>query len=224
MPSEVPSAFRLHFRAHNRRVWALALTSVLAAAVVWWALYFALEWGGLLLLTVLFSVDLPEKPDFQVLFIFLATGLIGLHWLVTGVLGYRSEKIESFRWWKVLLDLLLIPAKLTFAGPENFAARVNPSEEDLEAAWLLLQHLQAEKKISLQQLPLIIPDPAQLDEVLWLLGLTGLTDTDDYGGTWWLHLKDDRSRGFVQRLKRLTEYQRNANLPRRADIPVHRVD
>lgn len=202
-PSPIPHELRWHVRRHNLRVLFLGVICVLAAFWVWGALYLAVTWIGWLALTTLHGINAPQNPNFVVPFLIAVMVLLVVTWIVRCLFDRRPPQLGSFRWSKVLFDLLLLPGSLTFAGPATFRAWVGVSESALQAAWQLLQQLHADGKLSLQELRTVVPDSKKLESAMYLLGITGLTETDQYGGIWYLHLRNDTTRAMVRRLIQL---------------------
>lgn len=196
----IPRELRWHVRKHNLWVFFLGILCLLAALWMWGALYLVMHWIGLLLLTSLHGLDAPRDPDFARPFLVVAAALLTAAGIARGFSSGRRPPLGSFRWSKVLLDILLLPGRLTLAGPDTFRAWVRVSESELEAAWELLQRLHTAEKLSFQELSTVVPKVRELENALYLLGITNLTEVDEYAGTWYLHFRSDATRAVVRKL------------------------
>ncbi len=193
---EIPPGLREHFRQHNRRAIFLTIGCLIGSLVSWMLVYVGLMWAELLFLTTTRGIDAPNFISIWPHFLLVAVGL-----LVTGAAVRRwKTHHEKFHLGLALFTLFSVPARLTFAVWENFSARVHPSEIELEEAWELLSVLREQKKIERTKLPALLEYDAT--RITFLLAITGLIDTDDYGGIDFQHLRNEEAERLVRRWTR----------------------
>ena len=193
---DIPPGLREHFRQHNRRAILLALGCLIGSIVSWLLVYITLMWAELLFLTATRGVDAPTFISIWPQFMLVAAVL-----LVTGAAVRRwKTHHEKFHIGLALFTLFSIPARMTFAVWENFSARVCPSEIEMEESWELLTLLREQKKIAQTELPAVLECDAT--RITFLLAITGLLDTDDYGGVIYHHLRNEQAERLIRRWTR----------------------
>ena len=82
----VPEGLREYVAAHNRHAAWLSGGALLLSLLLWTGLWLAVQWGGLLVLTVVHGVQTPAQPRFLPAYLLLAALLLLLRWLVMDVL------------------------------------------------------------------------------------------------------------------------------------------
>ncbi len=193
-----PVGLARHFHEHNRRVIWLALAALLAAAVAWGVFFLGVHWGKLILLTLQGEWDRTLEwmpwPFYP--------AVLGVMLVAQFFYNKATAQLEGGRWWLTLAGLLLLPVRFTSAVFANLSARAHPRAQDLHDCWSLLEELLIKQKIPHHALTALLPPGANSARLLYLLAITELTTTDEYGGVFYLHFRSDGSRRTVRRWKR----------------------
>lgn len=193
--SNIPVGLVKHFQEHNRRALLLAFGCLFGSAVCWVAVYGLLTWAELLFLTTTRGINAPSVIRIGPHFLILA----GLLFAIGSVVRRWKTQNEKFHFGLALLTILSIPARLTYAIWDNFFARVHPSAKEIASAWIVLEALRLEKKISITHLPSLLPPHVNAQKLVYLLAIGELIDTDNYGGIYYHHLRNQKAEQKVRR-------------------------
>lgn len=173
MNDRLREALRRKIDAHNRLVMLSSICSVFAVAAMWIFLYFAVQWALAMSATVMKGVDAVMPQDFRRTFALFAAGLLGAGWLARRFGFYRRVR-EDRSAGVVLLEMLLLPARATFAALGNLRNRLRLDEDDLQAATDLLVRIVRAGKLPATAVPVEIPGDSARERVLFALQLLEL--------------------------------------------------
>jgi hypothetical protein len=199
-PSEgrIPGAFRKHFKRHNREALALALVTLVAAALLWTVFYIVIYAVILLGMSSVEGGDARIPPSFAPVFVCCALLLCAVAWVMRRM---RPGMFVPDRrpWFETFLDIVLLLPRITFEIWGNFSACQRPTEAELAAAWDLMQAIRDEGgKLNVRQLPVELPDKRLRARVVFLLQLVGLVEVRNYSDGLWLALQDETARRLAQ--------------------------
>jgi hypothetical protein len=192
---DFPPGLADHFRKHNRQATLLALGCLLGSALSWTVVYGVILWAELLYLSATWGVNAP--PHITVTGHFAVA--VAVLFLISRIVKMWEKRQDRFHLGRAILSLLTIPPRLTTAVWKNFSARVSPTRQELFAAWDLLEILRTEKKIAQTNLPALLQSAKEAGRVAYLLAITGLIDTDEYGGAYYYHLRNPEAERLVRR-------------------------
>ena len=200
--TEVPAEFRVRIKQHNRHCWLAACMS-LAGACLFWTLY------------------LSPVTALALTFETVRTGDTNIlnppSWLLPGLLGFVMvlfvwTAIDRWRrryqpvperpiiGWHLVPDVLLMPARMTFAIWDHIRARIVLSRHEREEAWRLLQNIAGSDRASAATLAFDFPDAAILTKLLMALQLSGWIDLHPGDDGWFYRVSGDQQ----ETVKRLT--------------------
>ncbi len=198
----VPAAFRDHFTRHNRRALALALVTLVLAALAWGLVYFFVCWLVLLVLTVARGVDAALPDSLSFVFAGGALFLCLCAWIVWRIAPFdrardRTSALAS------ALDVVLAIPRATLAVWGNLSACRRLDARELAAAWRLVRRIDDERRLSVYQLPVEIPEARMQERVVGALQLSGLVEFRKTSDSAVLMLRDEAARKLVRRMVRL---------------------
>lgn len=173
MNDRLREALRRKIAAHNRLVALSSICSVFAVAAMWVFLYFAVQWALAMSATVVKGVDAVMPGDFRRTFAIFAVALLSAGWLARRFGLYRRLR-EDRSAGLVMLELLLLPARATFASLSNVRNHIRLSEDDLQAATDLLVRIVRAGKLRATAVPVEIPGDSSRERVLFALQLLEL--------------------------------------------------
>ena len=186
----VPAAFVRHLRAHNRRALGWTLACAAAAALLWAAAYLLIWWWVLLAVSVGFGIDAEMPRRFAHAF---ASGAL-LCLVIAALWKGHPPAPAGGLLRRGLLELLLTPARATWAALANLRAVCRLDRAGLEAAWALASALAGPGRIEVTALPLLVPDPRVRDRALLALQLSGLVTLRPGPQGWFALLADEQAR------------------------------
>jgi hypothetical protein len=159
--------------AHNRLVWITSIWGVTGAVAMWVAIYFLVYWLAVVFASVAKGLD-AESPQHigRIFGIVAAVLLIGGG--IARRLGFHRQLHDERGFGMVLLEVAIIPARVTFAAVQNFRNHVRLNEDELIAATDLLVRIVRAGKIADTAMPQDLPDDAQREHVLYVLQLLDL--------------------------------------------------
>ena len=191
---------RQYVGRHNRQAVLLAFFSLVAAALMWGALYLFIYWFALFGVTLAKSFDpltLGEVtdpaligPNFPWWFAGGAVAYLGVAAFLRG--RFRLEKVREARLYLlwVLLELFMSVPNVTFAIWGNLRALTSLRKNEAVEAWRLLHRMKQEDgRLSLASLRLVIDEEKTLCRVVFALQLTGLVGMRENSQGWFLYLQ-----------------------------------
>lgn len=191
--SEVPSVFRKSIASHNRQCWIAAGMS-LGAALLGWLAYGVLFTGAVLLQEVVRTgnPDLRESPGWlwPVMGV-LAVGLVIWTGVERWMRRYRPVDDRPIIGWHLFADVVLSPARMTFAVWDHLALRISLPAQRLYEAWLLLQFIVERKRVPVSTLGQVFPDARILPRLLLALQLAGWIDLYRGEEDWYYALRSE---------------------------------
>ena len=192
--SSLPSEFRARFAVHNRNCWVAAFLSLLGAWLGW-LFFFALFTAGVLLAETIRTnnTDLFKPPPWYVP---AGLGLAGFL-LVWAAIDrwrrrYRPPSDRSIIGWHLIPEVLMLPARMTFAIWEQIGGHIRLSVREKEECWRLLQVVFAMKRAEATQITQEFADPRELSKLLTALQLTGWIDLHRGDEDWFYRVISDQ--------------------------------
>ena len=210
-PYAAARPLRQYIGRHNRQALLLAFFSLVAAAILWGAVYLFTYWFTLVGVTIVKGFD-PHTLN-QVTDPGLISPLFPAWFAVGGVvyLGVaavirrfcRLEGVREARLYViwVLLELFMAVPGVTFAVWGNLQALTSLRKEESAEAWRLLHRINREdgRRLSLTSLRLVIDDETTLNRVLFALQIIGLVGMREYTQGWFLCLQGQDVRKLLAR-------------------------
>jgi hypothetical protein len=193
----IPDAFRAHFTRHNRQVLSFTIFTFVSAILLWAVAYFVIYWIVLLAVTTAEGIDAHVPRAFLLIFTISALLLCALAWAVHKIHPdyFPRDRKPAF---EILMDFVLAPPRVTLAIWGNFSAWLSLSEDELEECWELLKLVARQRKVSIQSLPLEIPDPLLRSRVVFALQLAGLVELRRNEEGAWLAIQGEKARRLVR--------------------------
>ena len=209
-PVAAARPLRQYIGRHNRQALLLAFFSLVAALLLWGAVYLFIYWFSLVGVTIVKGFD-PQTLD-QV----TNPGLIGPQfplWFACGAVGYlavaavirrycRMERVREARLYLlwVVLELFMAVPNVTFSVWGNLQAVTSLRRDESAEAWRLLHRINQENgKLSLTSLRLIINDDTTLNRVIFTLQIIGLVGVREHQQGWFLCLQGQDVRTLLGR-------------------------
>jgi hypothetical protein len=182
----MPEAWlRARLRSHNRHAIGLALLAAASAALAWF-----LAWAFFMLMLLGFLVATrgeggAQSPPWAG----TAVAAIVAVLFVWGLLDqfrhrYMGVTDRQVIGWHVIPDVLLLPARLTFAIWGNLGALRLLDRHELARAWELLAAIRREGRARLRSLTLVEPDSRLLFKLVTTLQMLDLIDLHRGEGDW----------------------------------------
>ena len=191
---------RQYIRRHNRQALLLAFFSLVAAIILWGAVYLFIYWFTLVGVTIVKGFD-PHTLN-QVTDPGLISPLFPAWFAVGGVVYMgvaaiirrfcRMERVREARLYLlwVLLELFMAVPSVTFSIWGNLQALTSLRKEESAEAWRLLNRINREDgRLSLTSLRLVIDDETILHRVLFALQIIGLVGMREYTHGWFVCLQ-----------------------------------
>lgn len=201
---------RRYVSRHNRQALLLAFFSLVAAVILWGALYVFVFWFVLFTATVIkgFNPDTLNQVNdprlvsawFPAWFALGAVVYLGLAALCRRHL--RMERIREARHYLVwvLLELFMSVPNVTFSIWGNLQAITRLRKHEAVEAWRLLQRMnQEDGRLSLTSLRLEIDDESILCRVMFTLQIVGLVGMRENSEGWFLYLQGQDVRTLLSR-------------------------
>ncbi len=193
-----PPGLAEYFRQHNQRALLLAIGCLAGSVASWIVIYGVVMWAELIFLTTTRGVDAPVTLSVRWHFLIVVAGVFLASWLVR-----KWERAnEKFHLGRALVSVISIPVQLTVGIWENFFAQVHPTLGELDRVWHVLETLRSEKKIAQTNLPGLLTSDYNATRITYLLAISGLIDTDKYGGVYYHHLRNQEAERLVRRWSR----------------------
>lgn len=192
--TEVPPEFSTRITAHNRSCWVAAALS-LAGAWLGWMIFFAFYTGGVLVFETVRtgSTDLFSPPRW-----YWPAGVSAVAALVFwGALDRWRHRFSPppdrpIIGWHLFPEVLLAPARMTFAIWDQIDARITLSPRDQVEAWSLLQTIYAWKRAEATRLTQEFPEGRRLSRLLTALQLAGWIDLHRGEESWFYRVLSDQ--------------------------------
>lgn len=191
---QAPAVFEHSIKEHNKYCWISAFSSWLGAFVAW--LVFT---GVYVALSLVFEnlrtgdASLTEAPRWLLP---LGGGVAFVMLVVASVLRWRQRyqpvSDRAIIGWHLFADVLLLPARLTFAIWDHIGLRVNLTDGEKQDAWFLLQAISRKKRVPTLEIGQEYADRNQLPKLLMALQLTGWIDTQKGEKDWFYYVPSDR--------------------------------
>ena len=191
---QAPAAFELSIKEHNKYCWISAFSSWLGAFVAW--LVFT---GIYVAVSLVFEnvrtgdASLTEAPHWMV----PVGGGVAFVMLVVASIDrwrrrYEPVSARSIIGWHLVPDVLLLPARLTFAIWDHIGLRVSLNEGEKADAWFLLQAISRRKRVPTSQIGQEYSDTTTLPKLLMALRLTGWIDMQKGEKEWFYYVPSER--------------------------------
>ena len=192
----VPPIFKARLADHNRHCWFAAAFSVLGAWLAWLFIFILYTGAVLLLETVRTgSVEYFKPPPW-----YLPVGLGGIS-LIFGCAAldrwrkrYRPLRDRPIIGFHLFFEVLLLPARLTFAIWDHIRARVVLSRAERTEAWRLLAEIFSMGRAESARLSLEFPQARELGKLLMALQVTDWIDLHRGEDDWFYRVRSDQER------------------------------
>lgn len=188
---ELTVALRSHLARHRWQVVAFSLAALLAAVLLWLALYAVAYWLTLFGLTVVRGGDAAIPPTFTVGFLLAAGTLLILAWMHRQLAPERLPPDQKV-WAAILLDFVLAIPRATLAVWDNLSAWQQLSEAELGLAADLIEQVAHAQRLPLQSAPLAIPDDRAREKIIFTLLLLQILEVRHDEAVHWLRLSPRR--------------------------------
>ncbi len=159
--------------SHNRLVWITSLWGIVGAAAMWTLIYFLVGWFAVVYASVAKGLDAEMPHQIGRIFGIVAGVLLVGGWLARR-LGVHQRMRDERGLGVLLLEVAMIPSRLTFGALQNFRNHVRLDEDELIAATDLLVRIVRAGKVADTALPQDLPDEAQREHILYVLQILGL--------------------------------------------------
>lgn len=188
----VPAGFRARIIEHNRHA---AMASVMALVGAWlaWLLAYGF-FSAIMLIGITASQGIEARfpawlnPAAAGICLVLLVWAAVDHWRRR----YRTLEERPVLGLHTIADLLLLPARMTFAVWKHWGARIRLSPGEEEASWQLLQVIGSVDKMPIHELGGQVPGVSDLDKLLTSLQLANWIDLHRSDDGWFYKLRSDR--------------------------------
>jgi hypothetical protein len=198
-PAQPPRAFRQRLRKHNSAVLVGTFVALLGAAIAWLGLYYAVLFFTLGIDTIIRGEAAELPPNFLSILLTISGVLLLLYALRRSMPGYRRLRDRPILGWHLVLDLLLLPATLTFATVENLTAFRRLPDGLCRDSWHLLVQVFLAGKMTVAQLGGLGLNKRRTEAICFLLQINGLLDLHA-GADDWFYLVPSPEHDFIRRL------------------------
>ncbi|MEQ1860337.1 MAG: hypothetical protein ABMA13_10405 [Chthoniobacteraceae bacterium] len=173
MNERLREALRRKISAHNRFVWITTVWSVVAVAFMWLAIYFIARWVIVLGATVIKGLDATMPGRFDRGFAIAVIVLLIVGWIARRR-GFWSRVREEKAATVILLELLLLPTRATFATVHGLRKLIRLSDDHLHTAADFLVRVVRAGRVVETDVPLEMPEEAARARVLHALEVLDL--------------------------------------------------
>lgn len=193
--SQVPAGFQRRLIVHNRHCWIAAAVSLLGAWLAW-LFYGAIFTGAVLLVEAVRTGDanLLKAPAW---FYPVGGGVVALLFFWAGldrwIHRFRPASDRPIIGWHLIIDVLFLPARMTFALWEHLGARVVLSRHERGEAWRLLRTIATMEHPSAALLAYEFSDARLLMKLLIALQLLGWIDLHGGDGEWYYKVRSSEA-------------------------------
>ena len=195
-----PALFHQKIASHNRRCWIAAFLSLLGAAFGWLLILVLIR-----AVVLLFDVVRTGNPSL----LHPPSWLPPLQWGIVGVLlvwvaierwrhPYASPSDRSIIGFHLIPEILLAPARMTFAIVDNLSLRISLPRHQRDQAWKLLQLIADRRRLNTSTLGQYFPEPRQLSPLLFALQLTGWVNLHRGEKEWYYTVATEAEPAFRQ--------------------------
>ena len=186
-PLTTEQALRAHLRSHNGAVLMASGVAAIFSAIGWAVLYGASYWVTMMFIAVRNSGEGGVPQVFTIVFFGTATVLMLAarvdQWLFPNDrMPDERPPVEHFA------DILFFVPRFTMSCWQNLGAFAHLGRREMPDAVRLMDHLKAERRVSLQELPAMFPDERRRRRMLEALLVTGLLDQRREDNLTWLHV------------------------------------
>lgn len=186
-PPSTEQALRAHLRSHNGTVLMASGVAAIFSAIGWAVLYGASYWATLILTSVRDNGDGGVPRVFNLVFFGSATVLMLAarldQWFFPNDRAPDTRPpVEHFA------DILFFVPRFTMSCWQNLGAVAHLGRHEMPDAVRLMDHLKAERRVSLQELPAMFPDDRRRQHMVEALLVTGLVDQRREDSLIWLHV------------------------------------
>lgn len=188
----IPAGFWAKIAEHNRHAALAAVMSLFGAWLAWLFAY------GLFSAVIMIGVTAADGIEARFPFwlnpLAAALCLVLLLWASVDhwVNRYRPPPDRPIVGLHNIADILLLPARMTFAIWEHWGARIKLSPSEALAAWRFLQVIGSMDKAPIHQLGGLLPQVPDTDKLLTALQLSNWIDLHRNDDGWFYKLRSDR--------------------------------
>lgn len=186
-PTDTERALRAHLRSHNLEVLAASGVAILFSALGWAVLYGLSYWVTLIVVTLASNGASQVPAIFNPVF-FGTAAVLMLAARVDQWFFPDERAVDERPPMEHFADILFFVPRFTMSCWQNFGALAWLNDDELPDAARLMEHLKAENRISLQELPGMISDERRMHRVLGALLVTALVDQRRDESLTWLYV------------------------------------
>lgn len=190
----VPVVFKSRLAEYNRHCWLAAAFSALGASLAW-LFIFTIYTGAVLLLETVRtgSTEYFRPPSWYMPVGFSGVGVI----FVLAALDrwrkrYRPLRDRPIIGFHLFAEVILLPARMTFAIWDHLRARVVLSREERAEAWRLLAEILSMGRADSSRLSMEFPQARELGKLLMALQATDWIDLHRGEDDWFYRVRSDQ--------------------------------
>jgi len=192
------STLHQEINQHNRACWLAAGSALFVAWLSWVFIYGLFAAVGLLINSMKNGIEAPPPPWLHWGLITLA--IFSLLWAMVDswLKRNRTRKERSIIGWHLVPDLILLPARLTFAIADQLQARINLTAGELEATWRLLGEIRQAGRYPVEWIQSNKAAPGLAQKAVESLQVLGWVDMLGSEGNWFYRVRSIREQEYDQ--------------------------
>ncbi|MFV0338467.1 MAG: hypothetical protein ACK5LK_09540 [Chthoniobacterales bacterium] len=197
--AHIPDAFIRRLHAHNLRALTISLLCLVGTILVWGLIYFGIKYLFILFYSVTDGTEATLPSWFPKVFPVVAFSVTAFSILFRSMHRYSQIRDRSILGPHVFIEILLLPAALTFGITDNLRAYQRLSQSLIRQSWQLLCEIYENGKIYQSTLPTLGGNPQGIQAACLLLQLAGLVNLH-HSKEDWFYLIPSSEKAFLQTL------------------------
>ncbi len=186
-PTSTERALRAHLRSHNLAVLTASGVAVLFSVVGWAVLYGLSYWVTLIVVTLASNGASQVPAIFNPIF-FGTMAVLMLAARLDQWCFPDERAVDERPPMEHLADILFFVPRFTMSCWQNLGALAWLGDDEFQDAARLMDRLKADGRISLQELPAMIPDERGIHRLLGALLVTAIVDQRRDESLTWLYV------------------------------------